>query len=200
MIRNRPIDSKGAPILIEYTREKEINAIIFFIKNTKYCGKTKLFKLLYFLDFIHFKQTAKSVTGLIYNAWPWGPAPADLFNELEAPRDDLKKYLFIPKTKPGEFFQIMIKKGIKFEAKYFSKRELRIMAEVAEIFKEAFAEDMVNVTHLPNDPWDRTINLKGERAEIDYMLSIDGTKESLSKERAHDLINEREETKSLFYQ
>ena len=47
-----------------YHREKLINAIIYFAQNTKYCGKIKLFKLLYFLDFWHFKQTGKSVTGL----------------------------------------------------------------------------------------------------------------------------------------
>jgi uncharacterized phage-associated protein len=190
--------TKGAPIFIEHTREKEINAIIFFVKNTKRCGKTKLFKLLYFLDFIHFKQTAKSVTGLIYNAWQWGPAPADLFNELETPRADLQKYLFVPKIEPGEFFQIRVKQGIKFDPKYFSKREIRIMTQVAEIFREAFADDMVRVTHLPNDPWDITMKLKGERAEIDYMLSFDSTKESLSKERAQEIIDEREEVNLLF--
>jgi uncharacterized phage-associated protein len=192
--------SKGEPIFIEHTREKEINAIIFFIKNTKRCGKTKLFKLLYYLDFIHFKQTAKSVTGLIYNAWQWGPAPADLFNELETPRADLQKFLFIPKTEPGEFFQIRIRKGVKFEPKYFSKRELKIMEQVAEIFYEANAEDMTRVTHLPNDPWDITMKSKGEFAEIDYMLSLDNTKESLSKDRAQEIIDEREEVRLLFCQ
>ena len=190
--------TKGAPIFIEHTREKEINAIIFFVKNTKRCGKTKLFKLLYFLDFIHFKQTAKSVTGLIYNAWQWGPAPADLFNELETPRADLQKYLFIPKTERGEFFQIRVKKGVKFDPKYFSKRELKIMTQVAEIFYEAFAADMVRVTHLPNDPWDITIKSKGEFAEIDYMLSIDNTKESISREKALEILDEIEEIKALF--
>lgn len=200
-MKNRNIDSKGEPIFIEHNREKLINAIIFFAKNTKNCGKTKLFKLLYFLDFIHFKQTAKSVTGLIYNARPWGPAPADLFNELEAPKDDLKKYLcFIPQVDPFPFFRILVKKGIKFEPKYFSKREIRIMTQVAEIFREAIAHDIVKITHLANDPWDITIKSKGERAQIDYMLSFDNTRESLSKERAQEILNDRTEAEALFYQ
>ncbi len=194
------MDSSVGPVFIEHTREKLINAIIFFLKNTKYCGKTKLFKLLYFLDFIHFKQTAKSVTKLVYNAFPWGPVPADLFNELETPLPDLQKYLFIPKTDTREFFQIKIRKGVNFEPKYFSKRELRIMAQVADIFYEANAEDMTNVTHLPSDPWHKTMKSKGERAEIDYMLSLDDTRESLSRERAIDIITEIEEVRSLFEQ
>ena len=32
-------------------------------------------KLLYFLDFMHFKQTDKSVTGQDYFAWMTGPVP-----------------------------------------------------------------------------------------------------------------------------
>jgi uncharacterized phage-associated protein len=39
-------------------------------------------KLLYFLDFIHFKQTGKCVTGLDYYAWKRGPVPKKLFDEI----------------------------------------------------------------------------------------------------------------------
>ena len=46
-------------MLIEHNREKLINSIIYFISNTKYCGKTKLFKLLYYLDFMHFIGTKR---------------------------------------------------------------------------------------------------------------------------------------------
>ena len=61
------------------TREKEKlgNAVIYFSENTEHCHKLKLFKLLYYLDFWHFKETGKSVTGLTYNAW--GKGPVSLF-------------------------------------------------------------------------------------------------------------------------
>ncbi len=49
------------------------NACIYFLKNTKYCYKTKLFKLLYELDFKHFELTGSSVTGQKYVAWQFGP-------------------------------------------------------------------------------------------------------------------------------
>ena len=69
-------------MIITYHREKLLNAIIYMANNTMFCGKTKLLKLLYFLDFKHFKQTAKSVTGLDYYAWEKGPVPKKLFEEL----------------------------------------------------------------------------------------------------------------------
>ena len=63
-------------MLIDHHREKLINAIIFFLQNTKYCGKTKLFKLLYLLDFMHFRATGRSVTGMKYYAWGHGAGAA----------------------------------------------------------------------------------------------------------------------------
>jgi hypothetical protein len=55
---------------MEYVNmEKLINSILYFIKKVKYPGKTKICKLLFNLDFTHFKETGKSVTGLNYYAW-----------------------------------------------------------------------------------------------------------------------------------
>ncbi len=77
-------------------REKQINAVIYFARNTKICGKTKLMKLLYFLDFKHFKQTGKSVTGLNYFAWRMGPVPRELFDEINSGmKPDLAKAIEI---------------------------------------------------------------------------------------------------------
>jgi uncharacterized phage-associated protein len=60
---------------MEIDRQREKLAAAFFAANTKYCGVTKLCKLLYFLDFIHYRQTGRTVTGLEYRAWPKGPVP-----------------------------------------------------------------------------------------------------------------------------
>ncbi len=68
-------------MIVTHHRAKLINAIIYFANRTKYCGKTKILKLLYFLNFTHFKQTSKSVTGLDYFAWEMGPVPKVLFEE-----------------------------------------------------------------------------------------------------------------------
>jgi hypothetical protein len=74
------------------------------------------------------------------------------------------------------------------------------MAQLADIFKEADADDMSEVSHLPNKPWDKTKKEKGLDAEIDYMLSLDDTKESLSRERVEEIIDERDEVILLYRQ
>ncbi len=78
-------------MLISRDREKLINVIVYFGRNTRFCGKTKLFKLLYLLDFQHFRATGRSVTGLDYRAWELGPVPFPLVQEWDAFKPDWRQ-------------------------------------------------------------------------------------------------------------
>jgi len=99
-----------------------------------------MLKLLYFLDFQHFKQTGKSTTGLDYYAWNMGPVPKDLFNELtEKMNPDLKAAIH---DLPQEGFQ-KIRPKKKFDSKYFSSWEMKLLKALAFIFKDAKADDMI---------------------------------------------------------
>ena len=183
-------------MIIRHYRDKQINAIIYFATHTKYCGKTKLLKLLYFLDFKHFKQTGKSVTGLDYFAWQMGPVPEELFEELsERMKPDMKAA--IHELPGGKGFQQILPKR-KFDSQYFSKKEQKLLEEIAFIFQEAKADEMVESTHLKNEPWDRTLKKGGEFKKIDYMLSIDSEIVSLPYEEAKDRMKERSEMYKIF--
>lgn len=182
-------------MIITHQREKLINAIIYFAENVNFCGKTKLLKLLYFLDFRHFKQTGKSVTGLDYFAWDMGPVPKELYKELdEGMRPDLKAAI---KSLPKEGFQKITPKK-RFNPDFFSKREIGLLEDLNYIFRDAKADDMIESTHLNNEPWDRTLKEKGRLAKIDYMLSIDSIDGSLSFEDAKDRREEIEEMHKIF--
>ena len=182
-------------MIVTYHREKLINAIIYFAAHTKYCGKTKLLKLLYFLDFKHFKQTGKSVTGLDYFAWQMGPVPRELFEELSGNMNpDLKASIH---ELPKEGFQ-QIKPKKRFDDQYFSKKQMKLLEEISFIFKDAKADDMVESTHLKNEPWDLTLKQKGEFKQIDYMLAIDSEIVSLPYEEAKERLQERSEMHKIF--
>lgn len=182
-------------MIATHHREKLINAILYFSTHTQFCGKTKLLKLLYFLDFRHFKKTGKSVTGLNYFAWKMGPVPRDLFEELShGMRPDLKAAIH---QLPEEGFQ-KIQPKKRFDDQYFSKNEMNLLKELSYIFENAKADEMIEATHLKNEPWDRTFRHKGEFKEIDYLLSVDGDGDSLSYEEAKDRMEERSEIYSIF--
>ena len=183
-------------MIITHHREKLINAIIYFVQNTKYCGKTKLLKLLYFFDFKHFKEVGRSVTGLNYYAWGMGPVPKDLFEELSGNMNpDMISAITI--TPKGCGFQL-IQAQQKFNGRYFSQRELRLLDELSFIFKDATADIMIESTHLKNEPWDKTLKEEGEFEKIDYMRALDADKLSLSLDQAKERLEERKEVYSLF--
>lgn len=182
-------------MIITHHREKLINAMIYFATHTKYCGKTKLLKLLYFLDFKHFKQTGKSVTGQDYFAWEMGPVPRELFEELSGKmRPDMKAAIH---DLPEEGFQ-KIRPKKRFDNQYFSKKEIKLLEDISFIFEDAKADDMVESTHLQNEPWDRTLKQKGEFKKIDYMLAVDSEIISLPYEEAKDRMEERSEMYKIF--
>lgn len=182
-------------MIITHHREKMINAICYFACKTQFCGKIKLMKLLYFLDFRHFRQTGRSVTGLQYQAWEFGPVPKQLFTELSGkmPSDMANSIQVIPK---GDFIQIVSKKP--FREELFSRRELKIMDDLVFIFKDTNAEDMIESTHLRHTPWDKTFREKGQYSLIDYMLILDDQPDSVSYEDALEEITDREEMIQAF--
>jgi len=186
-------------ILINHSREKLLNALVYFSKNTRSCGKTKLFKLLYFLDFIHFRETGKSVTGLNYYAWEKGPVPQDLFHELKQPDKDLKEAIALLKQSEDEddkLCRVIARKP--FDPKYFTKREMKLMERLSFIFKDALAKNMVEITHLTGTPWDKTMKEKGPGKLIDYSLAIDGSKGSLTSEEIRERLSEIKEVTQIF--
>ena len=187
------------PILINHNREKLLNALVYFSKNTNFCGKTKLFKLLYFLDFIHFRETGKSVTGLNYYAWDKGPVPQDLFHELKQPDKDLKDTIALLKQSDDEdnkLCKVISKRP--FDPKYFSKREKKIMQDLSFVFKETLAKDMVEITHLTGTPWDKTMKERGPGKQIAYSLAVDGSKGSLTSEEIKERMSEVKEVTQIF--
>ncbi|MBL7995461.1 SocA family protein [bacterium] len=158
-------------------QEKLLNAIIFFVKNTKNCGKMKLFKLLYFTDFIHFKRYGITVTGMEYCAWKMGPVPKKLYEDMASESNaELNKFINIVKLKDEddpERYEFKLYPKIKEDLNVFSPNEIEIMKEVAFTFMEATATQMSEITHLKNSPWDKTIKNKGLNFIIDYELAID---------------------------
>lgn len=179
-------------MIISHSREKLLNLIAYFTKHTKNCGKTKLFKLLYYADFRHFKETGKSITDLKYYAWEKGPVPAELYKELKHPKQDFMALFNIMKVDDNTL-QLKMKKPL--DTKHFTKREMNIIEETAFIFKDATAGEMIKYTHLPNNPWSKTLEKKGKSKEIDYTLAFDETKESITLDEYEYKRKEFEEIK-----
>jgi uncharacterized phage-associated protein len=162
-------------MLIDHGREKLIHAMIYFATHTHHCGKVKLFKLLYFLDFEHFRAVGRSVTGLRYFAWPKGPVPLDLQQELDNPSEDLAAAITISQIPvyQGSALMLSMDPVLPFSEEHFTKRELSLLASLAAEFANAKADEMIEATHLENQPWHRVFEQENNRqAEIPYEYAL----------------------------
>jgi len=165
-------------MLISCDREKLINAIVYFVATTKHCHTLKLFKLLNLLDFEHFRQAGRTVTGLSYRALPMGPVPTALLQEFQRGGDaDLKQSVGLIEIKDEFTDELMrrdIKPKVKFNPKLFTKRELAIMNRLSEFFVDLRGEDMSELSHWKRLPWFKVYGRgEGQGRAIPPELALD---------------------------
>ncbi len=177
-------------------RQKLLNAVLFFAKHIRRLNTTKLAKLLYGLDSRHFKQTGYPSIGLLYYAYEQGPLPVDFWSELVSDPlpEDLTYLISLVKEQydndSGRFERrIVAKPKTRFDKSIFTPREMDIMNELVELFKDYSARIYSEASHERGSPWDRTRKEKGDKALMDYLYEIDENAE-VSEEEALEGLKE----------
>jgi len=190
-------------------RQKLIEAIVFFTQHTNRCGSIKLFKLLFFFDMLNFRETGRSVTGLQYTALPMGPVPISLFEELRMPKPDLAEKVAIvhpaQNDTEAESKRTKITPKSKWVDHYLTVREKRIAQELADIFLEATADEMSQISHAKGGPWEKAKDRSPGKWKgiIDYLDSLSptlkmGSGRAKSCDELKQRIAELEDAKSFF--
>jgi len=189
----------------ERRREKLKNAVLYFVQKDKTVGLTKLMKLLFYLDFRLYRETGESLTGEVYEAWNFGPVPADVWRESRCNEDtgmDLKSVVkAIPiKSDPRDEaagIKLCALPKAKFSDYYFTGREVQELKNISEMFKDLSAALVVKAAHTRNDPWDITLKKAGEKAHIDYDLALEGMDDE-EKSYIHEVRDDARMMESLF--
>jgi len=161
-------------MLINHDREKLLNAMVYFAKNTKYCGRLKIFKLLYLLDFEHFKEIGRSVTGLNYVAWDNGPVPRKLYYEMKSPPKDITDKISIDPRETVHEQPLMLNSAkTDFDPSHFSRREIRLLDMVSQQCRDLKEEDIKELTHSKKEPWHQVYEVEGNKnKEIPYEYGV----------------------------
>lgn len=111
--------------------------------------KTKMNKLLFYADFLMFKQTCFSISGVRYKAIDMGPVPNNFQSIFEylANNDEIDIFTTeFPNGYTGEQFKS--KKDRMFKADLFTENELHTLDRVASVFKEISTNDIIRLSHL----------------------------------------------------
>jgi uncharacterized phage-associated protein len=183
-------------MLKPHEREKLINAVVYFASNTAHCGKIKLIKLLYLLDFEHFRQTGRNVTGLDYSAWKLGPVPAAFFQEWEQWQPDFAEAIRIQPERVYNYDLLRVVPTVDFDDSHFTPRELRLMQQLAERFRDERSQPLINFTHAELGPWAKIWESgRGFNQHIPYSLAIRDDDEHAEAVREH--ADERASMRSM---
>ena len=184
-------------MMTDFQKHKILSVIAFFATNFKISGLTKLYKFMSFADFNCIKRTGKSITGLDYKAYQYGPFPEDLNEEIYSKDSFFGTNVFL-ENPTGAKIKLVRVRG-SFQEKYFSKIEVQVLKDMLFIFQDTKTQDMVFASHERNSPWKKTVDTKGERAIIDPRLALDGSKGCISADEFERFLEESKEFKQLIY-
>jgi uncharacterized phage-associated protein len=132
--------------------DKYKNALLYFFNNcnNKYLGSTKLNKLMYYLDFVSFRDRNKSVSNDAYLHLDFGPVPQEIDKVLallkqedavsahDMPFKDSHKDEFVARAEP--------------DMKVFDAYEAKLLEAIAKEFELWDTKKIVEQTHL-EAPW-----------------------------------------------
>ncbi len=128
--------------------EKFFNMISFFAGQQQ-PFKTRLNKLLFYADFLHYKTTGYSISGATYKAINLGPVP-DYFDTLyeRGAKEhfyQVEYILFEDKENIGEKFLPPANKDS--DIGIFSESEMELLRKVSDHFKYRKTEEIIQLSH-----------------------------------------------------
>lgn len=169
-----------------YSEEKLQQVIVYFLEhiNNVHLGRTKLLKLLYFVDFDHYEAHGRSVTGAVYRKLPHGPYP----DKIEKLIHKMEKAGLLRELKvehKGFTQHRLITLNAKFDPARFSGAELKTLERVAADWADATAAQIEAATHR-EAPWAGTQDGKTidyEMAEYRRAIGFEPLDQSLARSK-----------------
>ena len=125
--------------------QKLAHFVLFFVEKAKPL-KTRLNKLLFYADFLHFKETGFSISGTAYRAIPFGPVPAhfhELFGLLESEGYVKIEEKDFPNGHIGELFE----PAKTVDPSLFDETEWAVMNRVLESLSDVRTRDLIEKSH-----------------------------------------------------
>ncbi len=149
------------------------NAILYFIQhcNNEHLGATKLNKLVYYLDFLHYRDAGKTVTGDIYTHKQYGPVPNSIdyiINLLQ--KEDKLAVTENPFNDENSGHRKKYETKVASDTSCFDKEELKLLQGICKAFEQYNTQTIVAQTHL-EAPW--FYSKPHETIDYEYAKSID---------------------------
>lgn len=149
---------------------EKITEMVVYFSDKLSPFKTKMNKLLFYADFLMFKQSCFSISGMRYKAIEMGPVPINFQSIFEylANKDEIDIFTTeFPQGYIGEQFKS--KNDRPFRVELFSENELNVLEKVATVFKPTSTNQMIEISHL-EEAWKKN---EKNKSVISYEYAFD---------------------------
>jgi len=149
--------------------ERFTEMVVFFSEKIQ-PYKTKMNKLLFYADFLNFKNYGYSISGMRYNAIPMGPVPNKYQSIYEYLNNNDKieiEYKDFGTDISGELFKS--KSDKPFNSGLFTETELVILESVVDRFKTTSTKDIIEISHQ-EEAWKQN---EKDRSAISYEYAFE---------------------------
>ncbi|MFV0553244.1 MAG: type II toxin-antitoxin system antitoxin SocA domain-containing protein [Mangrovibacterium sp.] len=141
----------GAPTSYTGFRKPDLRKftemLVFFVERLE-PWKTKMNKLLFYTDFMMYKNYGISMSGMKYRAIMMGPVPNNfnsIFEYLANKEEFDIRFVSFPDGGTGEQFKPNPNRT--FDTQQFSEAELNILESVAERFENVSTNEIIEISH-----------------------------------------------------
>ncbi len=158
-------------INFEFNEKRATQAAAFFIeKNGCTMNHMKLIKLLYLADRVSIKKWYEPITGDKYFSLPHGPIVSNILDKINHTQDiENQSYWYNYIEKSGSHEVSLLS---KIEYDELSKRELKLLNDLDEYFKNYTQWEMVKFCHENVPEWQ---DPKDSRLDINIEQIIEAT-------------------------
>lgn len=147
-----------------------LSEMVVFFSHTLPSFKTKMNKMLFYSDFLAFRESGQSISGATYKAIPYGPVPEkyeSIFENLST--SDVIDIQYESKPDGSKIEKLVGREDRPLNSAKFSEKELEILQKVAEKFRGVNSSGIVDISHQET-AW--TENIEGKRL-ISYYYAFD---------------------------
>lgn len=118
------------------------NLMLYLLENTNDVWCTKMNKLLFYTDFLAYRENGMAISGLSYKAIDFGPVP-ERWNVVYSEFDEIHQEL----RSAGDFVGSVLTATGKPDMTLFTEAELKVMEQVSARFNSLSSRELSRLSH-----------------------------------------------------
>ena len=118
------------------------NLLLYLLENIQDVWCTKMNKLLFYIDFLSYRENGMAISGLSYRAIDFGPVPERwdvIYSEFDEIHQELRS--------AGEFVGSVLTSTDKADLSLFTEVEIKVMEDVIAKFHKTSSRDLSKLSH-----------------------------------------------------